>query len=41
MFLDIAEEDWKEFGISKVGLLYIRRIKEKVCNCTVVVLGLV
>ena len=31
VFLDASEEDWKEFGVSKVGLLRIRRIKEKVC----------
>lgn len=30
VFLDFSVEDWKEFGISKVGLFYIRRIKEKV-----------
>ncbi len=30
VFLDFSEDDWKEFGISKVGLFYIRRIKEKV-----------
>ena len=30
VFQDFTADDWKEFGISRVGIAYIRRIKEKV-----------